>query len=257
VTIYEEAATKTLAAATMVGDVAQINIPEGRRDYTIILPDGNPRLIGATLRLVVNNLGGSVELQNENPAAPEILYNGLRTLAIDIAVKETIEGVNTFNLGNVYTGFEIAVAHVGGEFIDTTDQLIVMADTPQVITFNINHLLDDVDHTTGSSVFVINTDGKYKLEVAPQVFQGSGAAKIEFWLRRNGGNILNSGVQLDIGANSQALPILLWKEDLLAGDTVQCVWASDSGNTKLDNVTSLFTGPNIPSITFRLTLIAI
>jgi len=39
VTIYEEAATKTLLAATMVGDVAQINIPEGKRDYTIILPD--------------------------------------------------------------------------------------------------------------------------------------------------------------------------------------------------------------------------
>jgi len=257
VTIYEEAATKTLAAATMVGDVAQINIPEGKRDYTIILPDGNPRLIGAVLKLVVNNLLGTIELQNENPAAPEILYNGLRTLAILISAKETIEGVNTFDLGNVYTGFDIGMLHVGGKFIDTTDQLIVTADTPQVITFNINKILDDVGHAIGSSVFFINTSGKYKLEVAPQVFQGSGAAKIEFWLRRNGVDILNSGVQIDIGANSAALPILIWKEDMVAGDTVQCVWASNSANTKLDNLTSLFGGPNISSIKFRLTLIDI
>jgi len=106
VTIYEEAATKTLTAATMAGDVAQINIPEGKRDYTIILPDGNPRPIGSVLRLVASNLLGSISLQNENPAVPEVLYNGLRTLAINIAVKETIEGINTVSSGNVYLGFQ-------------------------------------------------------------------------------------------------------------------------------------------------------
>ena len=106
VTIYEEAATKTLAAAIMVGDVAQINIPEGKRDYTIILPDGNPRAIGAVLRLVASNLLGSISLENQNPAVPEILYNGLRTLVINVAVKETIEGINTVSSGNVYLGFQ-------------------------------------------------------------------------------------------------------------------------------------------------------
>jgi len=257
VTIYEEAATKTLASATMAANVAQVNIPEGRRDYTITLPDGNPRPIGSVLRLVANNLGGSVKLQNENPAAPEILYNGLRTLAINIAVKETIEGINTVDQANVYLGFEIAIRHVGGKFIDTTDQIIVVAGTPQVITFNVNKILDDIAHTIGSSVFNINTSGTYKLEVAPQVFQGASAAKVEFWFRKNGTDIANSGVQFDIGANNQALPILIWKEEVVASDIIECVWASDSENTKLDNLTSLFGGPNIPSIMFRMTLVDI
>jgi len=106
VTIFEAAATKTLAAATMAADVAQINIPEGKRDYVIILPDGNPRLIGSALRLAVNNLFGTVTLQNQTPAAPEALFNGLAEIVFTVFAKEVVGGVNTVNSGNVYIGFK-------------------------------------------------------------------------------------------------------------------------------------------------------
>ncbi len=185
VTIYEESATKTLAAATMVGDVAQINIPEGKRDYTIVLPDGNPRAIGAVLRLVVNNLGGLISLENQNPAAPEILYNGLRTLVINVAVKETIEGINTVSSGNVYLGFQT------GD-IDRTKSIFVQlsssvnqdpADTnPTVITFDTQDAIAGITHSTtvNSGEITVVTEGVYFVSPQPQVGKTSGATKTDF-----------------------------------------------------------------------------
>ena len=105
VTIFEESAIKTLKASTMAADVAQINIPEGKRDYTIILPDGSPRPIGAALDLWANNLFGKINLTVQNPAMPTALYNGMRTYTIDVTVKKIFKGINTVNNDNIYRGF--------------------------------------------------------------------------------------------------------------------------------------------------------
>jgi len=185
VTIFEEAATKTLVATTMVGDVAQVNIPEGKRDYVIILPDGNPRPIGAVLRLVVNNLGGSVELQNENPTAPEALYQGLRTLVINVAVKETIEGINTVSSGNVYLGFQTSdIDRTKSIFIQlssSVDQTPVDTN-PTVITFNTQDAIAGITHSTSVNPgeITIVTEGVYFISPQPQVGKTSGATKTDF-----------------------------------------------------------------------------
>ncbi len=145
------------------------------------------------------------------------------------------------------------MVHIGGNFVDTTDQAIAVADTPQVVTFNKNPLIDDISHTVGTSVFTINTDGVYRIIVAPQLAQGTGGATVEFWLRKNGTDIVDSGVQITVSSNSERLPLLRWKERFVVTDTLEVVWASTSMNTKLDNIASLFSGPNIPSITFGVT----
>jgi len=185
VTIYEAAATKTLSDSTMVGDVAQINIPEGKRDYTIVLPDENPRPIGAVLRLVANNLLGLISLENQNPVVPEILYNGLRTLVINVAVKETIEGINTVNSGNVYLGFQTSD-------IDRTKSIFIQlsssvnqdpVDTnPTVITFNTQDAIAGITHSTtvNPGEITIVTEGVYFIAPQPQVGKTSGATKTDF-----------------------------------------------------------------------------
>lgn len=146
--------------------------------------------------------------------------------------------------------------HIGGNFVDTTNQSIAVADTPQSITFNTNSLIDDMSHIVDSDTFTINTDGVYKMIVAPQLAQGSGSAKVEFWLEKNGTMIVNSGVQEIIGAGSESLPLLRWKDRFVATDTLKVFWASDSTGTMLDNITSSYGGPNIPSIMFGITHIA-
>jgi len=73
--------------------------------------------------------------------------------------------------GNLISGPN-EVIHIGGNFVDTTDQVIATASTAQDITFNTNSLIDDISHTTSSATFTINTDGVYAFIIAPQLSQG-------------------------------------------------------------------------------------
>jgi len=76
VTIYEESSTKTLSAATMAATRANIFVPGGRRDYTVVVPDGNPRSLGDTLHFIVQNVGGKVKVKTEkNPDPPLTVSN--------------------------------------------------------------------------------------------------------------------------------------------------------------------------------------
>lgn len=154
--------------------------------------------------------------------------------------------------GNLISGPN-EVIHIGANLVDTTDQAIASAGTPQVVTFNTNVLLDDLSHTVGGSIITINTGGVYNMIIAPQLGQGSGAAVVEFWLKKNNVDLPNSNVQVSIAANSEALPLLRWKERFVPTDIIEVVWASNSTNTLLDNITSSYGGPNIPSIMFGMT----
>lgn len=102
VTIYEEVSTRTLTPTTMSSDRAQIFIPGGARDYTVILPDGNPRKIGNTLDFIVQNIGGKLKVQTQNPSSPKSLFNGLNEIEKNIISAKEITFVNTLANGNVY-----------------------------------------------------------------------------------------------------------------------------------------------------------
>lgn len=168
----------------------------------------------------------------------------------DSADSNNKKKVQIFNLPH---GFP----HVGGNFVDTTDQSIAVAGTPQSITFNTNPLIDNISHTLGSDTFTINVDGVYKLMIAPQLSQGAGSAMVEFWIEKNGIDIVDSGVQKSILPNVETLPLIRWKERFVATDDIKLIWASDSVNTSLDNITSSYGGPNIPSVMFGITFVGI
>lgn len=104
VTIYTETNTKTLEAITMQGNVVQVLVPAGNRDYIIELPNGNPQDVGATLEIIPSNLGGSVTLTNESFPA-DALFNFLSTLVLDITSPQVLIGINREDNGNNYFGF--------------------------------------------------------------------------------------------------------------------------------------------------------
>lgn len=211
VTIFEEAATKTLLAATMAANVAQVNIPEGKRDYTIILPDGNPRGVGSVLRVVANNLFGKITLENQNPAAPEILYNGLRTLVIDVSIKEIIGGINTVDQGNVYIGFKEEdidrAKSIYAQLSSSVDQIPVDTN-PTVITYNTQDEINGIGHSTslnpGELEILPGFGGVYFVSPQPQVGKDTGAVKADldlFWQIDRGSGFVdepNSNVKLTI-----------------------------------------------------------
>ena len=211
VTIFEEAATKTLAVATMVANVAQINIPEGKRDYIIILPDGNPRTIGSVLRLVVNNLFGTVTLQNQTPAAPEALFNGLAEIVFTVFSKEIVGGVNTVDQGNVYIGFKAEDVDRSSSIFAQLHSIIDQIPTdvnPTVITYTNHDAINGIGHSTtintGELEILPGFDGTYFIMAQPQVGKDSGGTKVDFEMflqvDRNGGFVdePNSNIKLTI-----------------------------------------------------------
>lgn len=164
-------------------------------------------------------------------------------------VKQTVDNGLTglVNRTRLNSNFDDLYSHVGGHYVDTTDQPIAVINTPQAITFNDQHLHDNITHTNGTSLFTVTIAGTYTFTLAPQVGQGGGSATVEFWLTANAVDIPNSGVQITVAANSEQLPIIVWKQRFAVNDVFEAVWASDSTNTSLDAITSLFTGSFIPS----------
>jgi len=231
VTIFEESSTKTLSAATMAGDMAQINIPEGKRDYTIILPDGNPRAIGAVLRLVATNVLGLISLENQNPNVPEILYNGLRTLVINVAVKQTIEGINTVNSGNVYLGFQTIVSKTIGSVVvggNTTATVILTINTFVDLDLGTPGVVEEGNierfTLTNSTTGEIRYDG---FEPVSLILNGllaaissGGGQRFNFRLLKNGSPLPspdNVDIPIEVGTNLSSVPIH-WPVKTVTGD---------------------------------------
>jgi len=102
VTIYEESSTKTLSVATMAAKRANIFVPGGRRDYTVVIPDGNPRKLGDSLHFIVQNIGGKVKVKTENIGAPQTIFNGLREIEKNTVSIGEIHFDNIVEGGNVY-----------------------------------------------------------------------------------------------------------------------------------------------------------
>ena len=271
VTIFEEAATKTLAVVTMAADVAQVNIPEGKRDYVIILPDGNPRLIGSELRLAVNNLFGTITLQNQTPAAPEALFNGLAESVFTVFSKEVVVGVNTVDQGNVYIGFKAEDVSRSSAIFAQLHSIIdqIPADVnPTVITYTNHDAINGIGHSTtlntGELEILPGLEGTYSIIAQPQVGKDSGGIKVDFnmFLQVDRGSGFvdedNSNIELTIkDSDIRDVVVSVITIQLQAGDKIRMMQvvsnaAVGMGLKNTDPVVGPPTVPRTPSIIFGM-----
>jgi len=156
VTIYEESSTKTLSVSTMQANIAQIFVPEGKRDYTVILPDGNPRGLGDKLDLFLKNVGGKLTLRTENLAAPQSIFNGLRELEKEIISVSEICLTNNIEASNIYIeGSEVLNQDPLGSTPGSTNY------DPEKGTMNVRNIFPGSSIQVGqeSVVFVVNNSG--------------------------------------------------------------------------------------------------
>ena len=271
VTIFEETATKTLAVVTMAADVAQINIPEGKRDYVIILPDGNPRLIGSELRLAVNNLFGTITLQNQTPAAPEALFNGLAESVFTVFSKEVVVGVNTVDQGNVYIGFKAEDVARSSAIFAQLHSIIDQIPTdvnPTVITYTNHDAINGIGHSTtlntGELEILPGLEGTYSIIAQPQVGKDSGGIKVDFnmFLQVDRGSGFvdedNSNIELTIkDSDIRDVVVSVITIQLQVGDKIRMMQvvsnsAVGMGLKNTDPVVGPPTVPRTPSIIFGM-----
>ena len=271
VTIFEESSTKTLTTTTMSADVAQVNIPEGKRDYVIILPDGNPRLIGSELRLAVNNLFGTITLQNQTPATPEALFNGLAESVFTVFSKEVVVGVNTVDQGNVYIGFKAeGVARSSAIFaqLHSIIDQIPTAVNPTVITYTNHDAINGIGHSTtlntGELEILPGLEGTYSIIAQPQVGKDLGGIKVDFnmFLQVDRGSGFvdedNSNIELTIkDSDIRDVVVSVITIQLQVGDKIRMMQvvsnsAVGMGLKNTDPVVGPPTVPRTPSIIFGM-----
>ena len=172
VTIYQESPDKTLSVPTMGTDNITVIIPPGQRDYTITLPDDNPRRLGNGLNILAANVGGSITLASQVPAVPQILFNGLNSITIDIIKNREIIFTNTVENGNVYqaalgmgegtaTGQIVYWDNVAAEWKHTeTDELYWDDENKR---FNISTVRLDTDGISSAPALGWSDTGLYRL----------------------------------------------------------------------------------------------
>ena len=136
---------------------------------------------------------------------------------------------------------------LGGRFIDvpnalyfsTVDQPIVVADTPQVITFNQTYLQSGfvLNGGTNSEITAVY-DGVYNFEFIGQVSSGSASAKnIFIYITRNG-TALGYTARAYALQGSGDIHEVIWNFnlDLAAGEYVEMEWVADDTNVTMKTV---------------------
>lgn len=139
-----------------------------------------------------------------------------------------------------------------GVFVCTNNQAPTAVDTPQVIPFDTQPLVDGVTYD-GSKITVPYT-GLYRFTFSCQITSTSASAKnVWFWPRVNGVDIAGSTIKSTLTSNS-ATGIVTKSGifNLNAGDYLEAWWAADSLNIQLTAFSATSFAPAAPAVSLEV-----
>jgi hypothetical protein len=131
----------------------------------------------------------------------------------------------------------------------TVTQGIAVANTPQVITFNITDSIRKITQTS-TSRFTIIEGGVYLLASTPQINLGAGASQtLNIWPRINGVDVANSNNRWNlVNSNSDLTVPTLNNIVLNAGDFIELWMSSTTVSMQLLFSGAIASAPATPSI---------
>lgn len=185
-------------------------------------------------------------------------------IALDLAVVEGRATLTHDMLSSILTPLQ-ALAYAPaptpakrtryGQFFDTTTQTAAVVNTATTVTFNTTDISNGVYIGTPSSRIYVDTEAVYNFAVSMQFDSAAGAnCEVWVWMRKNGTNIANSGMYLNIqNANSELLQAFNLLIDLKAGDYVEIMWEVDNLNAQMAAFAATGVHPAIPSIILTVT----
>ena len=142
------------------------------------------------------------------------------------------------------------------QIISTIDQ---RPDTTEPVPIFMDHndAISGIDHSLDHPADIkIRESGTYVVIAAPQVgrISGNGPSSIDFWLRKNGGDIPNSNVRVVIGTNeSKDVIVNQTMMPFNAGDVLNVMMAVEKAGEGLGlEAIKTHNRPLIPSIIFSM-----
>ena len=138
--------------------------------------------------------------------------------------------LTAFAAGAFYsTGSVTTTANVSGSFVyDTT--------------------IDSQGVTRSGSQLTVSRTGLYNIQFSTQIDNGSGAADIAIWLKKNGTNIADTATVLTVASNHKdVLALNLW-DNANAGDYYELTYQSNSSSTSFATIAPSGNIPRSPGI---------
>ena len=129
------------------------------------------------------------------------------------------------------TGSYTTTANVSGSFIFDT-------------SLNVNSV---VLANSGSKILV-DRSGTYNLQYSIQMDNGSGAADVAVWLKKNGANVADTATIITLASNHKdVLALNLW-DTATAGDYYELAYQSTTSNTSFSTIAASGNIPRSPAI---------
>jgi hypothetical protein len=138
--------------------------------------------------------------------------------------------LSAFSAGAFYsTGSVTTTANTSGSFVyDTT--------------------VDSQGITRSGSQITVSRTGLYNIQFSTQIDNGSGAADVAIWLKKNGTNVADTATVLTVPSNHKdVLALNLW-DNANAGDYYELTYQSDSSNTSFATIAASGNIPRSPGI---------
>ncbi len=137
-----------------------------------------------------------------------------------------------------------------GQFYDTTTQTTAVA-TATPVTFNTTDISVGVRlRSPSTSEIEVDTEGVYNFQVSMQFDSAAGSNHdVWVWFRKNGTNIANSAMYLNIQNNqSEVLQSFNLLVEMKAGDYLEVMWEVGNINAQMASFPATGVHPAIPSI---------
>ena len=142
-----------------------------------------------------------------------------------------------------------------GQFYDTTTQVATVINTATPVTFNTTDISNGVYIGSPTSRIVVDTEGIYNFQVSMQ-FDSTGGSnhQVYVWFRKNGTNIANSAMHLNIqNTQSELLQAFNLLVSMKALDYLEVMWEVGNLNAQMAAFAASGVHPAIPSIILTAT----
>lgn len=211
------------------------------------LQTGNNTLIGNTV------LSGSLNVSGSNTFRGETKVTGAFFIASSSLFSQgTGSALVAYDTGSgklYHTTYQSAFpALMGAGAFYSTQTQSGSANVSGSFTFN-NTLNINTIHIESGSHIVCDKPGTYNIQFSIQVVQGSGAATLAVWLKKNGTNVPSSATYVTVPSNtSQLVALNIWDTTTSTGDYYQIAYQSNDADTQYQNIPASGNIPTSPSI---------
>jgi len=189
-------------------------------------------------------------------------YNGSRNVDVKTDTMTITGSVSISNLPTSTGSFFVTTDSTGQLTKATPDQALPAlfdvgyfystqtqsgsANTSGSFTFDNTVPINEIT-VSGSRINIPKT-AWYNFQFSIQADQGSGAADVAVWLKKDGVNVANSATYVTVPSNhKQLISLNLW-EQVNSGSYVELAYQSDSANTAYEYITPTGNIPGSPSI---------